>query len=154
MSPGVDAGGGLTKGVTFAGVDNLPNEDGGSNLATCDRWTTDGNGGSWSARIDRVGVAGIGGSGVTVVGGRWFWLDRDDRFHFGRVQGGFVLWPPALDQDSFGCGAGVAQFSITLSVRGPSSTGSFVGCLDDTHLNPLQQPFVFPQHIWGTLQLN
>ena len=66
VSPGVDAGGGLTKGVTFVGIDNLPDEDGGSNPAIC----------------------------------------------------------------------------------------SFVGCLDDTHLNPTRQPFVFPPHIWGTLQLN
>jgi hypothetical protein len=154
VSPGSNVGGGLTKGVTFVGVDNRPDEDGGPNPAACDRWTTNGNGGSWSAKIDRVGDAGIGGSGVTVVGGRWFWLDDDGRLHFGRVEGGFVLWPPTLDADSFGCGAGVAQFSVMLSVRGHFSSGSFVGCLDDTHLDPTKQPFVFPPRIWGTLDLN
>ena len=51
-----------------------------------------------------------------------------------------------------GCGAGVAQF--TLTVRGLSSRGTFVGCLDDTHLDPAKQPFIFPPHIWGALHLN
>ena len=60
--------------MTFAGIDNLPYQDNGPNPAACDRWTTDGNGGSWTAKIDRVGVAGIGGGGVTVVGGRWYRL--------------------------------------------------------------------------------
>ena len=109
---------------------------------------------SWTAKIDRVGSAGIGKSGVTVVGGRWYWIDGDDRLHAGRVEGGYVLWPPTLDQDTFGCGPGVAQFSITLSVRGPSDSGSFVGCLDDTHLDPTRQPFVFPPRIRGALSLD
>ena len=85
VSPGTDVAG-LTQGVTFAGIDNLPYKDGGPDPTACDRWTTDGNGGSWTAKIDRVGAAGIGGGGVTVVGGRWYWLDRDDHLHFGRVE--------------------------------------------------------------------
>ena len=146
------AGGLLTKGVTFAGLDNRPDEDGGPNPAACDLWTTNGNGGSWFAKIDRVGVAGIGGSGVTVVGGSWYWIDRNEHLLFGRVEGGFVLWPPALDQDTYGCGAGVAQF--TLTVRSQFSPGRFVGCLDDTHLDPTKQPFIFPPRVWGALHLN
>ena len=151
VSPGTDVAG-LTQGVTFAGIDNLPYKDGGPDPTACDRWTTDGNGGSWTAKIDRVGAAGIGGGGVTVVGGRWYWLDRDDHLHFGRVEGGSVLWPPALDQDTYGCGAGVARFWLT--VRGLSSRGTFAGCLDDTHLDPAKPPFIFPPHIWGALRLN
>ena len=149
ISAGTDVGGGLTKDVTFVGIDNRADEDGGPNAAACDRWTTNGNGGAWSAKIDRVGNAGIGGSGVTVVGGSWVWVDADGRVHAGRVQGGYVLWPSALDQNTFGCGAGVAKFSITLSVRGPTAGGTFVGCLDDTHL-----PLTLPQPIWGSLDLS
>ena len=152
VSSGTDVVGGLTQGVTFAGMDNLTYGDGGPNPFACDRWTTNGNGGSWTAKIDRVGVAGIGGSGVTVVGGRWYWINRNNHVYFGRVEGGFVLWPPAPDQDTYGCGAGVAQF--TLSVRDQFSPGRFVGCLDDTHLDPTKQPFIFPPHVWGALHLN
>jgi len=31
--------------------------------------------------------------------------------------------------------------------------GSFEGCLDDTHLDPRVQPFVFPPHISGKLTI-
>ncbi len=107
------------------------------------------------ARIDRVGNAGIGsGAGVSVVGGRWFWLDGEDRLHAGRVEQGYVLWPDSLEQDKFGCGAGVAQFHLTLSAFGHFRRGTFVGCLDDTHLDPRRRPFVFPPRTWGTLNLN
>ncbi|MDM0084984.1 hypothetical protein QTI17_30775 [Variovorax sp. J31P179] len=151
VSRGTDVAGGLlTKGVTFAGVDDLAKDGGVPNPATCP-WTTNGNGGSWTAKIDRIGVAGIGGSGVTVVGGRWYWLDRDNNVQFGRVEGGFVRWPGTVDQD-IGCGAGVAQFA--LSVRNQFSPGTIAGCLDDTHLDPARQPFVFPPHISGALRLN
>jgi hypothetical protein len=153
LSPGVDAGNGLTEGVTFAGIDNLPDHDDGPDLVACDHWAPNSNGGIWTAKIDRVGVAGIGGNGVSVVGGRWFWFDGDDHFHFGGVPGGFVQWPGSLDED-IGCGPDVAQFNITLSVLGHFSAGSFVGCLDDTHLDPRVQPFVFPPRIWGTVNLN
>ena len=154
VSAGSDAGGDLTKGVTFVGIDSRANEDGGQNVAPCDGWTTDGNGGVWTAKIDRVGSAGIGSTGVTVVGGRWYWIDGDDRLHAGRVEGGYVEWPPTLVDTSLGCGPGVARFHIMLSVRGPSHSGSFVGCLDDTHLDPTKPPFVFPPRIWGVLTVN
>ncbi len=52
-----------------------------------------------------------------------------------------------------GCGNGVARFAVTLSLAGQSAGGSFKGCLDDLHLDPRQQPFVFPFKIWGTLSL-
>jgi hypothetical protein len=155
VSAGSDAGGGVTTGVTFVGIDNSPEEDGSPNLA-CDSWTTNGNGGVWTAKIDRVGNAGIPDGYVTVVGGRWFWLDGDDRLHAGRVVGGYVIWPSALNVEvpNSGCGLGVAQFKIMLSVRGPSHAGSFGGCLDDTHLDPTRPPVVFPPRIWGTLTIN
>ncbi|MGJ7507594.1 hypothetical protein [Variovorax sp. GT1P44] len=152
VSRGTDVAGGLlTKGVTFAGVDNLASDGVVPTPPTC-RWTTNGNGGSWTAKIDRIGLAGIGSSGVTVVGGRWYWLDRDNRVHFGRVEGGYVQWPGTAGEDKYGCGPGVAQFA--LSVRDQSSLGTISGCLDDTHLDPTTQPFVFPPHISGALHLN
>jgi hypothetical protein len=154
LSLGKDLESGVTEGVTFAGIDNLPDQDGGADNAACDRWTENGHGGAWTAQIDRVGIAGIGSAGVSVIDGRWFWFDGDGRIHFGRVVGGSVSWPPSLDDDTFQCGAGVARFEITLSVLGDFSVGSFVGCLDDIHLDPTAQPFVFPQRIWGTLKLN
>ena len=154
VSAGSDAGNGVTAGVTFVGIDNRPQEDGGPSPAACDRWTTNSNGGAWTATIDRVGHAGIGGN-VTVVGGRWFWLNDADRFHAGRVLGGWVVWPKVLEED-IGCGPGVAQFNITLSVQSlfQNQSGTFIGCLDDTHLDITRQPFVFPPHIWGALDLN
>jgi hypothetical protein len=153
--PGSDAGGGVTQDVTFVGIDSRANADGGIDQAACDRWTTNSKGGTWSAKIDRVGNAGIGsGTGVSVVGGRWLWVDGADRFHAGSVVQGYVMWPDTIEQDKFGCGAGVAKFYVTLSVWWPPGTGTFDGCLDDTHLDPTRQPFVFPPPIWGTLNIN
>jgi len=138
--------GDTTTGVTFAGTDSP------GDTAACE-WTTDSQGGVWYASINRVGQAGLGGA-VDVTGGRWLWDRANSALFRGRVIGGSVTWPNSLKpEDDLGCGPGIAQFSVTLTVVGHPQGGSFVGCLDDTHLNPFQQPFVFPPHIWGVLKI-
>ena len=117
--PGVRQGA-ITYGATFAG-----------------RADTTGN---WIASVNYSGTAGLGSTGVTIVGGRWYL--RWQGVHYGVVTGGLVAWPPDLATD-IGCGAGVATFNATLS-----NGGSIVGCLDDTHLST-----VFPPTIVGTLTL-
>jgi len=139
LSDGKRAGAAVT-GLLFAGNDNQP----------CDCWTGQSTGGNWIASINYTGQAGLG-SAVTVTGGKWSWLDADDVIKWGRITGGAVTWPSTLDSDSMKCGAGVARLAITLTVAGESADGSFKGCLDDTHLDPRRQPFVFPPKIWGTL---
>ena len=93
------------------------------------------------------------GEEVRGGGDRWSWLHADGSVQAGRITGGAVTWPSTLDSNAMSCGNGVARFAITLSLAGQSAGGSFKGCLDDTHLDPRQQPFVFPSKIWGTLSL-
>ncbi|HEU4344336.1 MAG TPA: hypothetical protein VFU31_22480 [Candidatus Binatia bacterium] len=128
-------------GTLFAGKDNK----------VCNCWTTTDNGGAWTASVSYTGQPGIGSSGVSVTGGKWLWREANDVIHFGRVKGGRVRWPVSADADPFGCGKGVA--SVTLSLTGLSEEGTFTGCLDDTHLDPRAEPFVFPPKMWGTLTL-
>jgi hypothetical protein len=128
-------------GTLFAGKDNK----------VCNCWTTSDSGGAWTASVSYAGQPGIGSSGVSVTGGKWFWQQANDVIHFGKVKGGRVRWPASLDADPFGCGKGVA--SVTLSLTGLSEEGTFTGCLDDTHLDPRAEPFVFPPKMWGTLTL-
>ena len=125
----------------FAGKDNK----------VCNCWTTSDNGGAWTTSVSYAGRPGIGSSGVSVTGGKWFWQQANDVIHFGKVKGGRVRWPASADADPFGCGKGVA--SVTLSLTGLSEEGTFTGCLDDTHLDPRAEPFVFPPKLWGTLTL-
>ena len=134
--------GNVVTGTVFAGADNQP----------CDCWTKDNSGGTWTASINYKGAGGLG-SAVTVTGGNWSWLHADGTVQAGRIKDGAVTWPSALDSNAMGCGNGVARFTITLSLAGQSAGGSFKGCLDDVHLDPRQQPFVFPPKIWGTLKL-
>lgn len=136
---GKHTGNGVT-GTVFAGADNQ----------ICDCWTKDSTGGTWTASIDYKGTGGLG-SAVTIQSGRWSWLHADGTIESGRIKDGAVTWPSALDSNAMGCGYGVARFALTLT--GQSKGGSFKGCLDDTHLDPQQQPFVFPPKIWGTLKL-
>lgn len=130
-----------TAGTLFAGKDN----------EVCDCWTASDNGGVWTASVSYAGEPGIGSSGVSVTGGKWLWRQANDIIHFGKVKGGRVRWPPSADADPFGCGKGVA--SVTLSLTTASEEGTFTGCLDDTHLDPRVEPFVFPPKMWGTLTL-
>jgi hypothetical protein len=130
-----------TAGTLFAGRDNK----------VCNCWTTSDNGGTWTASVSYAGQPGIGSSGVSVTGGKWVWQQANDVIHFGKVKGGRVRWPASADADPFGCGKGVA--SVTLSLAGLSEEGTFTGCLDDTHLDPRAEPFVFPPKMWGTLTL-
>ena len=124
----------------FAGKDNK----------VCNCWTTSDNGGAWTTSISYAGRPGIGSSGVSVTGGKWFWQQANDVIHFGKVTEGRVRWPASADAD-LGCGKGVA--SVNLSLMGLSEEGTFTGCLDDTHLDPRAEPFVFPPKLWGTLSL-
>lgn len=144
VSPGHTVGDTST-GVTFAGIDNATGAEG------C-HWSTDSQGGVWYASINREGQAGIGGA-VTVTGGRWLWERANGTLHRGRVRGGTVTWPESLSATVGDCPPGVAEFNVTLTVVGHPRGGSFAGCLDDTHLNPFVQPFVFPPHIWGLLTI-
>ena len=128
-------------GTLFAGKDN----------DVCNCWTTTDNGGVWTASVSYTGRPGIGSSGVSVTGGKWSWQDVNDVIYFGKVKRGRVRWPASADADPFGCGKGVA--SVTLSLTGMTEEGVFTGCLDDTHLDPRAQPFVFPPKMWGTLTL-
>ena len=130
-----------TSGTLFAGKDNK----------VCNCWTTTDNGGVWTTSVSYSGKPGIGSSGVSVTGGKWFWQQVNDVIHFGKVKEGQVRWPSSADADPFGCGKGVA--SVTLSLTGLSEEGTFTGCLDDTHFDPRAEPFVFPPKMWGTLTL-
>jgi hypothetical protein len=125
----------------FAGKDNK----------VCNCWTTIDNGGTWTTSVSYTGRPGIGSSGVSVTDGKWFWREANDVIHSGKVTGGQVRWPASSDADAFRCGKGVA--SVTLSLTGAAEAGTFTGCLDDTHLDPRAEPFVFPPKIWGTLTL-
>jgi hypothetical protein len=138
---GTSARNARTAGTLFAGKDNN----------ACDCWTTSDTGGTWTASVSYSGQPGIGSSGVRITGGKWFWQEANDAIHSGKVTAGRVRWPASLDADPFGCGKGVA--SVSLSLTGASEGGSFTGCLDDTHLDPRAQPFVFPPKIWGPLRL-
>jgi len=131
----------VTGPVLFAGKDNK----------VCNCWTTSDSGGTWTASVSYSGQPGIGSSGVSVTGGKWFWQQGNDVIHFGKVKGGRVRWPATADADAFGCGKGVG--SVSLSLTGVSEEGTFTGCLDDTHLDPRAEPFVFPPKMWGTLTL-
>jgi hypothetical protein len=134
---GTSAGNVATSGTLFAGKDN----------SVCNCWTTSDSGGAWTASVSYTGQPGIGSSGVTVTGGKWLWQQASDVIHSGKVRAGRVRWPASIDADPFGCGKGVA--SISLSLAGLSEEGSFTGCLDDTHLDPRAQPFVFPPQDLG-----
>jgi hypothetical protein len=125
--------GDVVRGIVFAGTTNAP----------CSCFTRQSDGGTWVASVDRTAGGGLGSS-TTLLGGR-LTMDRETVRSY-RIIGGTVTWPVSLDQ-SLGCGPGVAVVYMTLS-RG----STFTGCLDDTHLDPFQEPFVFPPRIWGTLQ--
>ena len=73
----------------FAGKDNK----------VCNWWTTTDNGGTWTASVSYAGQPGIGSSGVSLTGGRWFWQEGNDVIHFGKVKGGRVRWPASADAD-------------------------------------------------------
>ncbi|WP_146204375.1 hypothetical protein [Massilia glaciei] len=129
-------------GAIFAGTDNAA---GGG-------WTDESAGGTWIAKIDYSGRGGIGSS-VDVTGGTWQWLQADGVVHAGTISGGQVTWPASLEWNTMECGNGVARFAIALDLQNPARIGNFTGCLDDMHLDPRQQPFVFPQKIWGQLHI-
>ena len=138
--PGIPTGN-IVYGDTFAGWVRGTGAN-PSGWAPC----TSGSCGSWTVVInysDPNGT-GIGKGPATILTGVWFLTLPNGHKFSGTVLGGKVTWPPDLNTD-IGCGDGVATVSTGLSFRS-GGTGSFGGCLDDTHL---QQ--VFPPHIWGTI---
>jgi hypothetical protein len=135
LFPGNQSGD-VVRGVLFAGGTH----------ASCGCFTTDVSG-TWVASVDRYAGGGIGGQPVLIVGGK-LTLETDEVARTFRIQGGTVAWPRSLQESmNTTCGPGVATFVATLAGR-----RTLTGCLDDTHLDPYQQPFVFPPRIWGTLQ--
>jgi hypothetical protein len=126
--------GDVVRNIIFAGTTNTP----------CNCFTSQSDGGTWVATADRTGGQGIGAAPGVITGGRLA-IDTDVLVSY-RITGGTVTWPATLEQD-IGCGPGVATVYLTLS-----RARTVTGCLDDTHLDPFRQPFVFPPRIWGTLQ--
>ena len=122
----------------FAGKDNK----------VCNCWTTSDNGGAWTTSISYAGRPGIGSSGVSVTGGKWFWQQANDVIHFGKVTEGrgqvarFRRCRSWMWQRSRQC----QPFAHGLVRKGLSG-------VDDTHLDPRAEPFVFPPKLWGTLSL-
>jgi len=125
----------------FAGKDNK----------VCNCWTTSDNGGAWTTSVSYAGRPGIGSSGVSVTGGKWFWQQANDVIHFGKVTGGRVRWPASADADPFGCGKGVA--SVTLSLTGLSEEGNFHGVSRRHSPRSQSRAIRFPPKLWGTLTL-
>jgi hypothetical protein len=144
--------GDVRKNVTFAGTTNAACANGNGGGSGC--WTDESNGGNWLARIERRGDAGIGSKDGTVEGGRLILEQSNGMFRvFNILRGGStIVWPESLNQD-IGCGEGIASFLAELRSAGTNRKASLVGCLDDTHLDPRRQPFVFPPRVWGTLTL-
>lgn len=136
---------GVVKDVSFAGTTNTACER--QELARC--WNADSNGGNWIARIERTGGAGIGDTGQ-IVGGKLILEQTNGIIRLFKVQPTTIRWPKILEED-IGCGPGSAAFSAELGVLGTQLRATLDGCLDDTHLDPRKQPFVFPPRIWGTL---
>jgi len=133
--------------VTFSGTD--------SGLIEPCEGTGAGQGGFWIASLDRSGPVKQGQDAMveaTVLGGEWHWWQADGTLQSGSVTGGRVIWPADLNHSVGSCGDGVAQISVTLSVtQEHPGSGTFEGCLDDTHLDPTLQWIVFPPKIWGRL---
>lgn len=102
--------------------------------------------GLWKATVDYTGTVEFGGQ-VELAGGRFDVLFTDGTTVSGKVTGGTVTWPP-VGTDA-GCGTDVALVSVNIKYfrHGPTSSGSFQGCLHD-----LPAGSVIPPKIWGTLQ--
>lgn len=98
--------------------------------------------GLWSADVNYIGSADFGAT-VYLQSGSLDLLFRHQNNIFGTVTGGTVTWPSSASVDT-GCGPGVAQVSVLLTING--SSGAFDGCLHD-----LPAGTVLPPTIWGTL---
>ena len=135
---------GVTIGATFSGWTDAPSQE---------IWVpfSQSTGGFVSGSINYSGSAGFGRS-VTIIGGRWFWLEADDHtIHSGPVLSGIVKWPSNRRMDVgnvFGvdCGQGVATFKANVRDTSSKTTGSISGCLNDQ--------LAFPPKIWGDVDLS
>lgn len=136
--------------VTFSGTD-------GRIVEPC-QGTTAGQGGFWTASFDRADTVSLAQDAfveATILGGEWHWWPVDGPLQSGSVTGGRLLWPTDMNHNIGGCGYGVAQISVTLTVRQDRpGTGTFEGCLDTTQLDPTLQWIVYPPRIWGKLTLS
>lgn len=123
-------------GATFAGWTDIINKD----VPTS--WTQwPGNGGNWILSINYKNAPGPGVS-VTVTGGLWsLRTAHGSRYSGVVVAGGTVTWSSAK---GFGCGEGNAEVFLRLFIAG-GGTGTVTGCLNDL--------YVFPPHVWGTVSL-
>lgn len=140
--PGVPNSSGGVDGATFSGwIGGAGPVAGG--WSACPFFTYCG---SWIVVIDYEGPAGIGHT-VKITGEKWALTLKNLHTYFGAITGGYVEWPASLSDDTYHCGAGVAQAYVTLLSFQPGGPKSVYGCLDDTHLNK-----AFPPRIWGVVQ--
>jgi hypothetical protein len=136
--PGI-RNGNIAYGTTFAGWVGGTGAN-PSGWQACSPGSTCGN---WEIVLTYEGTPGLGSS-VGILKGGWSLTMPNRHRYFGTVTGGTVVWPADL-VTSLGCGPGVATVSVALTFNS-DGTGSFQGCLDDTHLRT-----VFPPHVWGTI---
>jgi hypothetical protein len=143
--------------VTFSGSD--------SGYAAPCNGADSGRGGFWIASFDRAAPPPPVGPEseatqdavveAAVIGGEWHWWQADGTLQSGSVTGGRVMRPIDQGHRIGSCGNGVAQISVTLSVyqQHPGS-GTFEGCVDDTHIDPTMPWIVRPPSIRGSLIMN
>jgi len=116
---------------------------------------TESNGGQWVATVRRVGEAAFG-STATIVGGYYSLQLPDGKTLAGRFRdGGLVEWPPDEEQ-SLGCGPGVAVVDAELTLSLPwglpwRTAGRFEGCLDDQEWLEESDALRLPPRIFGTM---
>lgn len=143
LFPGIKLDG-VTIGATFSGWTDAPGQG---------IWVpfSQNTGGFVSGSINYSGSPGFGRS-VTIVGGRWSWLEADDHTtHSGPVLSGEVEWPLNSTTDlgaRFGvdCGNGIATFTANVRDTISKTTGTISGCLNDK--------LSFPPKIWGDVDLS
>jgi len=152
------ADGGSASRVTFSGSDS-------GHAGPCNG-ADNGPGGFWIASFDRAappvspaGPQAEATSGAVVeaavVGGEWHWWQADGTLQSGDVTGGQVIRPIDQAHSIGSCGNGVALISVTLSVHQQyPGSGTFEGCLDDSHVDPTMPWIVHPPSIRGSLIMN
>jgi hypothetical protein len=94
-------------------------------------------GGVVSGSVNYLGSPGLGQGGSTntvcITGGTWSW-QQPEATYFGKVENGFVTWPPSgetLSPNPNNCGKNVAEFNASVSVSNVRGTGTITGCLND-----------------------
>lgn len=142
----------LFTGVKLDGVTVGASFSGWTQASGSEVWVpfSQSTGGFVSGSINYTGRPGFGRN-VTIIGGRWSWLESDDHTtHSGPVLSGLVRWPANAGTDLgnvFGvdCGNGVATFNANIWDTSSNTGGTISGCLNDQ--------LVFPPRIWGDVNL-